>query len=401
MKIERIQPVRRLVEALQAILIIGLPFLKIKGESALRFDIPSLRLHFFGADIWMEEFFIVLIAVIFLTFLIVFITLMFGRIWCGWLCPQTVLVDFTRYVDRAFSKNIVYKIASYAAVFLISIIVAASLIWYFVSPYEFFDRLFESNLGEIIWGFWIVLTAIIFLNFAFLRHKFCATVCPYAKLQSALFDKKTLVIAFDPNRKEECMECMACVRTCPVGIDIRKGLNQACINCAECIDKCAEMMAKRQKKSLIGYFFGFPDGLAGDTGKIFRLNAVMIGLLTIAFFIFLLYLSFTRIELNMTVLPNYSYSPKTTAEGNIVNSFILAIENMGKEDEEFNITVRAQSGIIKITPDRVSVKAGEHKKITAFVFADKTDASVEITVRSERHEKLTVTKKANIINLER
>ncbi|MBI4849350.1 MAG: 4Fe-4S binding protein [Nitrospirae bacterium] len=222
-KIKRIQPWRRVVEAAQAFLIVGLPFLKIEGESALRFDIPSLRLHFFRASIWMEEFFIVLIGIIFLTFLIVFITLMFGRIWCGWLCPQTVIVDFTRFVDKTKSKGPAYKLGSYPAMFLISVLVAANLMWYFVSPYEFIPEVMEGNLGSVTWGFWLVLTGILSLNFILLRHRFCATVCPYAKLQSVLFDKKTLVVSFDPRRKEECMKCMACVSTCPVGIKTKKG----------------------------------------------------------------------------------------------------------------------------------------------------------------------------------
>ena len=97
---KRIQPWRRLVSALEAVTILGIPFLKIRGESALRFDIPSLRLHFFGLSLWMEEFFILLIAVIFLIFLFLLITLLFGRIWCGWLCPQTVLSDLTRFMDK-------------------------------------------------------------------------------------------------------------------------------------------------------------------------------------------------------------------------------------------------------------------------------------------------------------
>src|SRR5512139_2299453 len=120
--IRRIQPLRRLVEILQAVLIIGIPFLTINGESALRFDIPSLRLHVFGVSLWMDEFFLLLIALIFVTFLTVLVTLMFGRIWCGWSCPQTVLVDFTRFLDKAYSGGIAYRFIVYAVTFLISLI---------------------------------------------------------------------------------------------------------------------------------------------------------------------------------------------------------------------------------------------------------------------------------------
>ena len=172
----KIRSLRRIAEILQALLIIGLPFVKIGGQSALRFDIPTLRLHVFGYSIWMQEFFIVLIATIFLTFLIVFVTLVFGRIWCGWLCPQTVLIDFTPFMDKAKPKGLVYKLVSYLLTFCVSVIVAASLIWYFVSPYEFIPELIKGNLGATTWGFWIVLTIIIILNYAFLMHKWCANV---------------------------------------------------------------------------------------------------------------------------------------------------------------------------------------------------------------------------------
>jgi polyferredoxin len=101
----KMRPLRWVTEILQAIIVIGLPFLKIRGESALRFDIPSLKLHVFGCTIWMQEFFIVLVATIFFTLFIAFITLVFGRIWCGWLCPQTVIVDFTPFVDRDLCIN--------------------------------------------------------------------------------------------------------------------------------------------------------------------------------------------------------------------------------------------------------------------------------------------------------
>jgi len=143
----RMKSLRRMTEILQAILILGLPFVRVKRESALRFDIPSLRLHVFGCTIWMQEFFIVLVATIFFTLLIVFITLVFGRIWCGWLCPQTVIVDFTPFMDKAKKEGVLYKLMAIAITFLISIVVAASLIWYFVSPYEFIPDLINGNLS--------------------------------------------------------------------------------------------------------------------------------------------------------------------------------------------------------------------------------------------------------------
>lgn len=393
-----IRPWRRLAEIVQAVIIIGLPFLKIDGESALRFDIPTLRLHFFSASIWMEEFFIVLIATIFLTLLAVFITLMFGRIWCGWMCPQTALIDFTPFIDKAISKGLPYKLGAYSVVFLISVLVAANLIWYFVSPYEFIPDAVKGGLGNVVWGFWIVLTGVIFLNFVLLRHKFCATVCPYAKLQSVLFDNKTLVISFDPRRKEECMECMACVRSCPVGIDIRKGLNSACINCAECVDTCTKIMERRGKNSLIGYFFGLP----GEGGRILRQNALMTGAVTAVFLVFFIYLLLTRIPVDMTVLPNYSFSPRMTSAGSVINSYILSVRNKSGAEADLSVEAHAMNTAVEIVPRRISIGAGEIKKVPVYITVGnfhegRTVKDIDISIESKRPGNDRITKQVHFM----
>lgn len=395
----RIQPWRRLTETIQAVIIIGLPFVRIKGESALRFDVPALQLHFFGMDLWMEEFFIVLIALIFLSLLVVFITLLLGRIWCGWLCPQTVLADFTSFVDRTARKGIVYKFAAWAAVFLVSTAVAANLIWYFVSPYEFIPRVLEGNLGDIIWGFWMALTGIIFLNLMLLRQKFCATVCPYAKLQSTLFDSKTLTIAFDPGRRDECMDCMACVKACPVGIDIRQGQNMACIHCAECVDTCAMIMEHGGRNSLIGYFFGLP----GERGRVLRQSVVMTGTITAAFLVLFVYLLMMRIPLDVTVLPNYVFQPRKTGSGSVINSYIISVKNRSREDVKVEISVDGIAGTIKIVPDRaLNVRAGEIKKFPVYISGEIHEdkdrmRDINITVGTLTGDEYTVTRKANFI----
>lgn len=365
MRIRTIQRWRWIVKLLHASLLLGVPFLKINGQSALRFDIPSLRLYFFGSVLWLDEFFIVLIATLFLTFLIVFITVVFGRIWCGWLCPQTVISDITGFVDRASKGGIFYKTFAYGVTFLLSVVIGASLIWYFVSPYEFINRLKIWQLGNVIWGFWIVLTIILFLNFTLVRRRFCATVCPYARAQTMLFDNKTLIIAFDKRRKDECMDCRACVNVCPVGIDIRKGSNIACISCAECVDKCGEIFRRKGKRGLINYFFGEP-----TSGKsIIRTNAVITLLLTVLSLLFLIYLIGHRKDFDLTIISDYRFQPKITEKGEIINSFIVSIENKKETDARFHIKA---SGTIRVTPDTISVRAGQLEKTRVLVIGEKT-----------------------------
>ncbi|MFN3395883.1 MAG: 4Fe-4S dicluster domain-containing protein [Thermodesulfovibrionales bacterium] len=386
---------RWVTEIIQAFIIIGLPFLKIKGESALRFDIPTLRLHVFGCTIWMQEFFIVLVATIFFTLLIVFITLVFGRIWCGWLCPQTVIVDFTPFVDKSKKKGFIYKLMAYSLTFLISIIIAASLIWYFVSPYEFIPNLFNGRLGTTTWGFWIVLTIVIFLNYALLRHKWCASVCPYAKLQSVMFDKSTLIIELDPKRSEECINCLSCVRACPTGIDIRKGLDAACINCAECIDACNKVMSRFNKKGLIHYAFG-----TGGEGRIFRQNFFVVGGFVILFLSLYVYLMITRTGLDIAILP-HSMEPRITKDERIINAYVLSVKNMLDRPVELEVFVNGfDETIDQSIREPIRLEPGKFDRFPLFLKVKKKSGMKTKVVRItfiDKSRDVRITKETNFV----
>ncbi|MCW8819946.1 MAG: 4Fe-4S binding protein [Ignavibacteriaceae bacterium] len=240
---------RRTAEVLQAILLTGLPFISFKGQSVLRFDLSELKLYFFGSVIWIKEFYLILAALLFFLVLIVFITAVFGRVWCGWLCPQTVLLDLTDSIAKRFGES---RRKTLTRVLLIpfSALVSLTLIWYFVPPLQTMQSLFSS--GPIT-GFFLVQWAVIYAELAFLGRKYCTTICPYSMMQNALFDKETLVIEYDRSRDDECMKCHDCVKVCPVGIDIKEGLKSDCIACAECIDACIAVTEKRNMKPFPGY----------------------------------------------------------------------------------------------------------------------------------------------------
>jgi polyferredoxin len=225
-----------------------LPFIKIGGESAFRFDVPTLRLHFFGTVIWMQDFFVILLLAFFVLLLFFFLTLVFGRVWCGWACLQTVYCDLTGFMDHLAKKRLATKVASHIGMLGISIVLGFIAVCYFVSPYELLPKVLSLTLEPIPAGCGFALALISYLNFSFLRRTFCATICPYAIFQVMIVDAKSLIIKMDPEREEECIGCKLCVRGCPTGMDIRQGMRGNCIMCAECIDACNTAMTRKEKK---------------------------------------------------------------------------------------------------------------------------------------------------------
>jgi cytochrome c oxidase accessory protein FixG len=365
--IGRYHILRRTTGAALLALLVGTPFLRINGESAFRFDIPTLRLLFFGSEIWMADFFLILIALIALTFLTLFVTTVFGRIWCGWLCPQTVFLDAVASAGPAAEKSSGSRIAAGTVAALASGVTAASLIGYFVDPYDVPSLLKSGGTAAaVVQGAWLTLTVLLFLDARLLGRKFCATVCPYAKMQGVLFDSRTLRVAYDTNREAECRGCEACVRACPVGIDIRKGLQMACIHCAECVDACTSRMKPRNSQSLINYSWGAPG--SGKAGL--RINPLITGAITGVSLVFLLYLSATRMPFDMIVRLDYPGTEQTTAPSS-GTVYDLSFRNMTAKDITLDLSVVAPRGSASIEPATVLVKRG----------ADLTRIKASVSVR--------------------
>lgn len=325
----------------QAVLLLGLPFLKIRGESALRFDVPTLKLYFFGSAVWISE------AYLFLLFFLVFfigimlVTVLYGRVWCGWMCPQTVLSDFARLIEKILtwltSHRLIRSMLSQTFLIILSALVSASLIWYFVSPYDLRADVIAWSVGPWTFWTWVVFTALVYLDLAFVRQKFCKAVCPYARLQSAFFDDKTLTISFDRNRAGECLGCEACVRTCPSGIDVRKGLQVECVNCAECIDSCNRQMKGQGKKSLIGFFRG-PSQDKDQKGPRSR----VIGLATaFAFFAALFaHQVYVRVPVNFWVIHDEKQPYSRIGEkDSTLNAYNLFVENRSLKQETYCLSI--------------------------------------------------------------
>jgi len=363
---------RRVAAWTQAVLMVGLPFVRVGGESALRFDVPTLKLYFFGSVVWISEAYFFLLVFLLFAIGVMLFTVLYGRIWCGWMCPQTVLSDFSRSIERMSAwisgHRIIGGAISHGMLALFSALVAMDLIAYFVSPYDLLSDIVSRSLGPWTFWSWVLFSSLIYLNLAFVRQKFCASVCPYARFQSAFFDQSSLTIAFDTSRSDECMGCEACVRTCPAGIDIRDGLQIECINCAECIDSCSRQRERYGKGSLVDY----RRGTAGNEGRSrARPRVLLLSLLFSAIAVLFLYQLYVRVPVDFWVFRDEKQSyHQIGIQDNMLNAYSLLIENRSLSPGIYQLSI---SGIkdaeLVISQNPFRIPPNSSATVRVFVFA--------------------------------
>ena len=362
---------RQAVEILQAIFVTGLPFLVINGQSALRFDIAELKLYFFGSVIWVNELYLVLFAILFFLLFITSVTAVFGRVWCGWLCPQTVLLDLSIRIARIFS-GLPVKTVQRIVLLPFSAMVSLTVLWYFVPPLKTMQSLFSD---AVITGFFLVQWGVIYAELVFMGRRFCTTICPYAMMQNALFDKNTLVIEYDRARESECMKCDDCVKACPVDIDIKEGLKTDCIACAECIDACAAVTEKRNMKPFPGY-----------SGNILRPKSYWLGAATFLSGLILAIMVYARPEVSFLV----SRDPERLPQG--INRYSWTLYNNSGSSKQFDLSV--QSGFLIIGETRLLVEPFSFKKGKVLIRSEGGKNEVLFKIKDDG---LTIEQKAGFL----
>ncbi len=207
-----------------------------------------------------------------------------------------------------------------------------------------------------------MLGAVLFLDLGFVRGRFCATTCPYAKLQGVLFDRSTLVVAYDDRRDAECIDCGACVRVCPTGIDIRDGLQAECIACAQCIDACEPILARLGRPTLVDYFWGAP----GGRPRFLRPTVLALGAASV------LALGGTvaagvhagRASLDLSAAFSTRFAPRLGPDGRVVNAYEVSFENRGDAPVTLRLALAPARGEATVSPERVELAPGEHRRVT-------------------------------------
>ncbi len=277
---------RTYVSLFYLIVFFALPLIKYNGMPFFMLNFPEGKFIVFGNIFWPQDFFIFAVAMITFIVFVALFTVIYGRLFCGWVCPQTVFMEMVfRKIEwwiegspaqqkknsqgKLSSEQMSRKTIKHFVFLVISFLIANTFLAYIISLNGLL-KIMHEPIGEHT----ILLTGLIFFTllfyavFAFVRDIICTTVCPYGRLQSVLFDKDTMQISYDYNRGEprgkfsraaereigDCVDCKKCVQVCPTGIDIRDGIQMECVGCTACIDACNEVMAKIDlPKGLIRY----------------------------------------------------------------------------------------------------------------------------------------------------
>lgn len=349
----------------------GLAWLQWDGHQAVLFDLPERKFYIFSLVFWPQDFFYLAMLLIIAALSLFFFTALAGRLWCGYACPQTVWTEAYMLIERWIegkrkqrmkldesemsASKMRIKFTKQAAWIAFSLWTGFTFVGYFTPIRELWGSVLTLDLGP--WeSFWILFYGFAtYGNAGFMREQVCIYMCPYARFQSAMFDRNTLVISYDERRGEprgsrkrgvdsataglgDCIDCTLCVQVCPTGIDIREGLQYQCIGCAACIDVCDDVMDKMNyPKGLIKYTT--ENALDGEYTTLLRprviVYTVLLSLITGA----LIWGLFTRVPLEMDILRDRNALYNETDMGLVENVYHLKLINMSEQDQIYRLRV--------------------------------------------------------------
>jgi len=380
------------------VLFVGLPFLKLAGKPAVFLDVVHRQFSFFGHTYLATDGVLLMMLMLTIFASVFWLTALVGRAWCGWGCPQTVYMEFLfRPIERLFEgkreaqlrldkSGLNWRRVAKNAVFLLLAFALANVfLSYFVGTQALRSWITEPP-SQHMSGFLVVAvtTGLMFFDFAYFREQMCTVICPYARLQSVLLDRRSLLIGYDGVRGEprskgkpkplhgDCIDCNACVVTCPTGIDIREGLQLECIACGQCADACDSIMTKIGKPpGLIRY--ASQDAL--ETGKkspLVRTRVVIYSLLLLLLLATLTTSLLRKPVAEVTILRGIG-APFTENGALVVNQIRIKIRNRSGADESYHIGIPDLAGVQLISPeDPLTIAAGEQRTTSVFVMAPKS-----------------------------
>jgi len=392
-------------------------------DQAVLVDLAGRRFYFFWIEIWPHEFYFVAGLLIMAGLGLFLFTSALGRVWCGYACPQTVWTDLFILVERWIEgdRNARVKLhhapmslrkfrlrsIKFTAWALIGLATGGAWVFYFADAPTLFAQLVTLSAPPVAYVTIAVLTATTFIFGGFMREQVCIYMCPWPRIQAAMMDDDTLTVAYRDWRGEprgkprdpaagDCVDCMACVNVCPVGIDIRDGQQMECITCALCIDACDDIMGKLGRdRGLIDYLALSDEGRERDGQApkpiwqhILRPRTVLYTALWSAMGAALVYGLFIRSDIEASVAPVRNPSFVTMADGSIRNAYEIRLRNKHPQTQRFNLTAHgdlaARLSLEGTVYSSVEVDADETLKLRAYVTAGPESAFAESAISDLR-----------------
>jgi len=377
---------RKWVSYFLLVFLIASPFIKVNGNQFLLFNVLERKFNIFGFPFWPQDFYLFVISMIIVVVFIALFTVAFGRIFCGWICPQTIFLEMVfRRIEYAIegsrakqiklaamawtTEKISKRLLKWSIFFVISFLIANVFLAYLIGGdlvLEYVTADPSEHMSTLI--SLLIFTGIFYFIFAWFREQVCIIACPYGRLQGALLDNKSIIVAYDHKRGErehgrkkfkkeenrealgvgDCIDCLQCVNVCPTGIDIRNGTQLECINCTACIDECDSIMEKVDlPRGLIR--FGSEDEI--EKKEKFKVTPRMKGYAAVLFILvgLLIGMLFLRndVQANILRLPGQLYE---RVDNNFIsNVFTFKILNKTNKDiENVELKLLSHEGKIKL-----------------------------------------------------
>ena len=387
----RFQRLRKLAVLALLGLFYGVPWLSWDGRQAVLFDLPARQFHVFGLLFLPQDFFFLTLLLICAALTLFFFTAMAGRLWCGYACPQTVWTETFLWMERWAegdrarrikldkspwtTEKVLRKAAKHAMWIGFSLFTGFTFVSFFTPRTELWHELLNLNPGgwELFWGLFYGFAT--YGNAGFMRENVCIYMCPYARFQSAMFDKDTLIVTYDQARGEPrggrprgvdprqrglgaCIDCTLCVQVCPTGIDIRDGLQYECIGCAACIDACDSVMDRvGYPRGLIRY--ATEAAIEGGKTHVLRPRIVIYAVLLSALLVGLGTAIALRAPLNVDLIADRGQLYREVGDDQIENVYTLKVVNKSAASERYRATVSGLPGaVIETDPPEFELPTG-------------------------------------------
>ncbi|WP_298444626.1 cytochrome c oxidase accessory protein CcoG [uncultured Ferrimonas sp.] len=382
---------RRRMGWIMMVLFLALPWLRWDDRQAVLFDLGERKFHVFALTIWPQDLILLAFLLMMAAFALFFVTTFLGRVWCGYMCPQSVwtfiFIWFEEKIEGARNKRMKLdkapwswdklwrKTAKHSAWVAVALFTSLTFLSYFNSAPSLYADFFSGNASFSVYFWGTFFAAATYGNAGWMREIMCIHMCPYARFQAVMFDSDTFIVGYDTKRGEtrgprgrkqdhkamglgDCIDCNLCVQVCPTGIDIRNGLQYECINCGACIDACDEVMTKMNySKGLISYTT--ERNLNGGSSNVARPKLIgygaAFGAILVAFFYMLVSLS----PLQLDVLRDRNSLYRHNSAGQLENVYTLKLINKSEQQQVFDLSLANLEGHQWIGPQQVQMQGGE------------------------------------------